>query len=113
MRCARRRRRRTGRAKAPAWSVLAGGGGVDALRCASRPDAGGPIAADGAPILPPGDGRRWLEVLEGEVIVDAVTGGTLAAGDGLAWSGTHPGPAPALRAAGTGPAWLLLLELPA
>lgn len=97
-----------------AWSVLAGGGGVDALPLRQQARLlAARIAAEGAPILPPGDGRRWLEVLEGEVTVDATTGGTLAAGDGLAWSGTHPGPVPPLRAASAGPAWLLLLELPA
>ena len=78
--------------------------------------------AAGATLALPGDdgaaGRYWLEVLEGEVRVDAaVPGGAgdggvrLADGDGMGWLAGAAG-APSVLGGGDAPARLLLLALP-
>ena len=69
-----------------------------------------------------GGGRRWLEVIAGEVMAtQAAPSGApspgsplhLGAGDGLGWLATGSGKPLSLTAAGDTPACLLLLDLPA
>lgn len=127
---------------APGWTLLAAGEGSVAgasTAVETRPDA--VRASSSAPASPlpirlraqllsaclaPGSsldlpacgaGRYWLEVLDGELVVQAPAavaepGPRLLAGDGMAWHAHGPAPV-AVAAAGDRPARVLLVALPA
>lgn len=107
------------------WHLVAGAPPAGPPPLPLRAGAGLMMAglAAGASLGIPGGGRRyWLELLDGEVVVDVDMAGAgrdrpgsgirMSAGDGLGWPG-GTGQVPAsIAAEGAGPARLLLLALP-